>query len=97
MNYGRALKLLREKRKLKQKDLAKRAALDASYVSQIENGKRIPGTAAVEAIAKALDVPLYLLMLFASDAEDLRGISEEKAHKLGAQFLDLLIDSERSE
>jgi transcriptional regulator with XRE-family HTH domain len=97
MNYGRALKLLREKRKLKQKDLAKKASLDASYVSQIESGKRIPSTAAVESIAKALDVPLYLLMLFASDAEDLRGISEEKAHQLGAQFLDLIMDGERSE
>ena len=97
MNYGRALKILREKRGLKQKELAEKASLDASYVSQIENGKRIPGTPAVDAIAKALDVPLYLLMLLASDAEDLRGISEEKARSLGEQLLELIMDSERSD
>ncbi|WP_075306432.1 helix-turn-helix domain-containing protein [Hyalangium minutum] len=97
MNYGRALKKLREKRNLKQKELAEKAALDASYVSQIENGKRVPSTAAVEAIAKALDVPLYLLMLFASDAEDLRGISEEQARRLENQFLDLVMKAEQGD
>jgi transcriptional regulator with XRE-family HTH domain len=95
MNYGRALKLLREKRRLKQKELAEKATLDASYVSQIESGKRIPSTSAVDALAKALDVPLYLLMLFASDAEDLRGISEEQARRIEMHFLDLIMKTER--
>lgn len=96
MNYGRALKALREKRNLKQKELADKAKLDASYVSQIESGKRVPSTPAVEAIAEALRVPVYLLMLFASDAEDLKGISEVDARRLEQHLLDLLFESERS-
>lgn len=95
MNYGRALKLLREKRKLKQKDLAEHAGLDPGYVSQIESGKRVPGTPAVESMAKALGVPVYLLMLFASDAEDLRGISEAKAREMEDHLLRIVMESEK--
>lgn len=97
MNYGRALKALREVRHLKQKELADRAQLDASYVSQIESGKRIPSTSAIEAIAKALGVPMHLLLLFASDAEDLRGLSEEQARQLEMQLLSVILASEKGE
>ncbi len=95
MNYSRALRTLREVRRLKQKDLAEKAGLDASYVSQIESGKRIPSTSAVEAISNALGVPVALLMLFASDAEDLKGISPEKARQLEVRLLEILLKSER--
>lgn len=94
MNYARAVKQLREARKLKQKELAERANLDASYVSQIESNKRIPSSATAEAIAKALDIPYYLFILFASDAEDLRGISEEKARQLEQNLLAIVLQGE---
>jgi transcriptional regulator with XRE-family HTH domain len=97
MNYGRALKALRDVRQLKQKELADRAELDASYVSQIESGKRIPSTSAIEAIAKALGVPMHLLLLFASDAEDLRGLPEQQARQLEMQLLSIIIQSEKGE
>jgi len=95
MNYGRALKVLREKRQLKQKELAEKSGLDPSYVSQIEAAKRVPSTAAVAALSTALGVPLYLFMLFASDAEDLRGITEEQARKLEANLFNVVVESER--
>ena len=97
MNYGRALKALRDVRQLKQKELAEKAELDASYVSQIENGKRTPSTPAIDAIAKALGVPMHLFLLFASDAEDLRGLSEEQARQLEAHLLEVILKSEKGE
>jgi transcriptional regulator with XRE-family HTH domain len=97
MNYGRALKTLRQARQLKQKELASRSGLDASYISQIESNKRIPSSAATEAIAKALDIPLYLLILFASDTEDLRGISADQARQLEMQLLMALIKTEKAQ
>ena len=96
MNYGRALKTLREVRQLKQKDLADRAALDAGYVSQIESGKKVPSTTALEAIAQALGVPMHLLMLFASEAHDLKGLSEPQARELEIQLLSIVLKSEKN-
>lgn len=95
MNYGRALKTLRKVRHLNQKELAEKAQLDASYVSQIEGGKRVPSTPAIDAIAQAFGVPIHLLMLFASDAEDLRGLPVEQARKLESQLLSLIIKAEQ--
>jgi transcriptional regulator with XRE-family HTH domain len=96
MNYGRALKRLREKRNLKQKDLAERSGLDAGYISQIESGKRVPSTLAIESMAKAFGVPVYLLTFFASDADDLQGISEDAARELEIRLLDLVMESEKT-
>jgi hypothetical protein len=49
--------------------------------------------ASLEKFAEALGVPLYLLMLLGSEKEDLRGLSEEEADRLGGRLLHLLIDA----
>ncbi|MGH7488660.1 MAG: helix-turn-helix domain-containing protein [bacterium] len=91
MNYGKAIKTIRAAKNLEQKELARRAKLNASYISLIESNQRAPSPAALEALAKALHVPLYLLMLLASDKEDLHGISETEATLLGKQLLDVVL------
>ena len=94
MNYGRAIRIIRTARGLSQKDLARRAKIDASYVSILERGTRAPTTRTLEALAEALHAPLYLLLLIASDEPDLKGISTEEAAKLGKQLLELLMNVE---
>lgn len=91
MNYGKAIRTIRSAKNLEQKELARLAKLNASYISLIESNRRAPSSTALEALAKALHVPLYLLMLLASDAEDLHGISEREAHQLGKQLLDVVL------
>ena len=94
MNYGRAVKAIRAAKNLEQRDLAERAELDPSYISLIESNRRVPSSAALQAIAQALQTPLYLLMLLASDEDDLHGISKEEARLLGAQLLDVLLQTD---
>lgn len=91
MNYGKAIKTIRAAKNLDQKELARLANLNASYISLIESNQRAPGPAALEALAKALQVPLYLLMLLASDKEDLHGVSEKEATLLARQLLDVVL------
>lgn len=96
MDYGRAVKTARVTRGISQKDLAQRAGVDASYVSLVEKGSRTPSASNLEKFSAALDVPLYLLVLLASDKEDLRGISEDERDRLGGRLLSVLIDSSSS-
>jgi DNA-binding XRE family transcriptional regulator len=56
------IKLWREYRGLTQQDLAKQAAISKPYLSQIETGKRQGTVETLSAIARALDVPLDVLV-----------------------------------
>ena len=91
MNYGDAVKKARGIRGLSQRELAKEAGLDPSYVSLIETGRRAPSTKALESIADALGVPLYLLGFLGSDEDDLRGIDKASADALGRQLLEVVV------
>ncbi len=91
MNYGDAVKKARGIRGLSQRELAKEAGLDPSYVSLIETGRRAPSTKALESIADALGVPLYLLVFLGSDEDDLRGIDKASADALGRQLLEVVV------
>jgi transcriptional regulator with XRE-family HTH domain len=74
--------------------LAKLAKLHPSHVSLIESGGRVPSLDTLEAISSALKVPLYLLILVASERSDLNGIDERQAKELGLSLLRLLTEYE---
>jgi transcriptional regulator with XRE-family HTH domain len=98
MDYGRAIKKVRAVRGISQKKLAKLAELDASYISMIENGHRIPSIEALESLSKALDVPMYLIPLLGSDPEDLRGgIPASEAESLADNLLQLVVNGAADE
>ena len=52
------VKVWREYRGLTQQELARAAGISASYLSQIEGGKREGSTAVLQAIARAMDLTL---------------------------------------
>ena len=93
MNTGRAIRVLRAARGLQQRDLARRAGLDPSYVSLIESGKREPSESAIEAIASALKAPVSLVELLAAEAEELRGIGPAQARQLGLALARAMAES----
>ena len=55
-----ALVIWRNRSGLSQKALASKAGISASYMAEIEAGKKPGSVAAMSALAKALDVPLDL-------------------------------------
>jgi transcriptional regulator with XRE-family HTH domain len=68
---GKALKILRTARGIKQSDLANRIAVQKNYISMIENGRREPSLSFLQAAARALDVPIEMFFVFARDSTEL--------------------------
>lgn len=93
MQFSRAIRVARAARNYSQRELAERASLDPSYVSLLEKGARNPSLDAINSLARALAVPPHLLMLLASDRENLIGVAEEEAAELGMRLLDLLLSA----
>jgi len=61
MIIGDRIRAIREQKKLCQVDLAVRAGLLRSYLSQVEDGEAVPDVGALDRIAAALEVPLKQL------------------------------------
>lgn len=97
MNYGRAIKIARAARGLSQKELASLAGYDASYVSLLESGARVPSAGVLEALSGALRVPVFLLTLLASDENELRGITPMDAEEVGRALLELLLQKDEQD
>jgi transcriptional regulator with XRE-family HTH domain len=90
MNYGRAVKTIRAARRLTQQGLASAIGADASYISMLEANKRTPSAETLDALGRALDVPVYLISLLASDPADLRGVDPSLTQQLAGQLLSLI-------
>jgi transcriptional regulator with XRE-family HTH domain len=71
MRYGRAIKVARAAAGLTQAQLADRLTVGQSHLSLIEAERRNPSLEVLQEIATALDVPVHLLTLLASEPEDL--------------------------
>jgi transcriptional regulator with XRE-family HTH domain len=62
VNFGAALKAAREEAKMLQADFAKKADLDPSYVSMLENNRKSPTLTVYFRICKVLGVAPSELM-----------------------------------
>lgn len=91
MNYSKAIRTVRAARGISQQELASLTKLDASYISRIESGDRVPTLEVIEIISKKLKIPVYLLTLLASEQEDLQGLPEKETKAIAAHLLDVLM------
>ncbi len=73
---GAALRDLREDRGLSARQLAAQSEVSAAMISRIENGQVSPSIATLNALSKALDVPL--VSLFKETASDLTDYTHVK-------------------
>jgi transcriptional regulator with XRE-family HTH domain len=100
MHLGSAIKFCRNQRGLTQPELAERAGVSASYLSILERGKRDPSFSIIEKIARALDLPLSLLIFIATDPAEISGLAPELTEKLSTATMNLFRlardDSQRS-
>jgi transcriptional regulator with XRE-family HTH domain len=90
MNLGKAIKLCRTQKNMKQSDLADSAQISVSYLSLIEQGKRDPNFSTVQQIAVGLNVPVSILAFLAADQGEVDDISPELAEKLSHMALKLI-------
>ena len=62
MVIGDRLRVLRQQRNLSQGDIEKRTGLLRCYLSRVENNHTVPAIETLEKLARALQLPLYLLL-----------------------------------
>jgi transcriptional regulator with XRE-family HTH domain len=73
--------------------LAERVGVEPSYLSLLESGKRQnPSSKLLDQFAKALGIPLDLLVLLAAEDAELRGVTTGEAARIGEAMMHLLHD-----
>ena len=78
MNFGERLKAERLQHKMTTATLAKSCGVSRSYITLIENGRRLPGTKVMPKLASALGIKPHELLNWY--LEDLRGRLETSWH-----------------
>lgn len=73
MLVGLLVRRLRRDVGITQEQLARRAGIGQSYLSQIENKKKEPSLATIQALAKAFEIPNSTMLLLALDPEEIEG------------------------
>jgi transcriptional regulator with XRE-family HTH domain len=89
---GRVIKVIRTDRGIERRDLAERAEISYSYLTEIENGKKPPSPANLEKIAKALGLRMFELIEAAEGRMEVRD-----AERAPASAADTFTDRVRSE
>jgi transcriptional regulator with XRE-family HTH domain len=90
MNIGKAIKMCRTQKDMRQAELAVLADISVAYLSLIEQGKRDPNFSVLKAISKGLDIPLSILVFLATDNSELSEINPELFEKLSVTALNLV-------
>jgi transcriptional regulator with XRE-family HTH domain len=94
MRYGRAIKIARTAYGLTQAQLAERLSVGQSHLSLIEAERRKPSLEVLEEIAGALEVPVHLLTLLASDPQEIDNPKNaEQIAEVARTFLRLLVSA----
>ena len=89
-DYAKAFRIIRAAFGLRQSELAERMPITASQLSLIEAGKRQPSLRAVNGLANALGVPVALISLLASTANDIESKPDADLSDLARALLRLL-------
>jgi transcriptional regulator with XRE-family HTH domain len=87
MNYGKAIRICRSAYGITQAKLAKGLKISPSQLSLVEAGERQPSLGLLARASRSLRVPMPLMMLLASEPEDLEDSSREVEIKEMARSL----------
>jgi transcriptional regulator with XRE-family HTH domain len=90
MNYGKAIRVTRALADISQRGLAKVLDTDPSYISLLEANKREPSREVLERIAAALNIPLHLLILLATDENDTGSTHKRRLSDIAEALANLL-------
>ena len=89
-DFAKAFRVIRAAYGMQQAELALQIGISASQLSLIEKGKRQPSLKVVGGLATAVDAPISLITLLASNPAD---IADEDVSSLAAPLLRLLVNA----
>lgn len=75
MNIGKTIKYFRNSKKITLKELALEIKVTASFLSDLENNKRMPSIDTLKKLADAFCVPMYILL---KDYPDIKSVTSIK-------------------
>jgi transcriptional regulator with XRE-family HTH domain len=90
MNLGSAIRMCRKKRGFTQARLADLAQISVSHLCLLEKDKRDPSLSAINSISVALKIPVTVLMLLASQYEEIRELSENQIEELSRSIMEII-------
>lgn len=90
MKIGHAIKVCRSAKCLSLNELSKLVDVSSPYLSMIESGKRSPTLSSIEKIAKALEVPMPILIFLASEDGELNGLDVDTVHRLSNAVINVM-------
>lgn len=90
MNIGKALKETRIKADLRQKIVAEKTGITASYISQVESGKKNPSIEIIEKLCKLYKIPVAIIMWKAIDVKDVIPSKRETFSTLSPTINDMI-------
>jgi len=73
MHLGKAIRMVRTAKRMKQQDLADMSGRDVSYISLLETGKRDPTWSTIQSICSAMSVnPTLVVALTEGESEEMQ-------------------------
>lgn len=72
MHIGIAIRKVRKDLKLKQLDFSSKIGITQTYLSQIENGQKIPSANIFESIKEVFEIPTAILYWYSFDESDIK-------------------------
>jgi transcriptional regulator with XRE-family HTH domain len=97
MNLGKAIKMCRMKRGLKQAELAHLANISVSHLCLLEKDKRDPSLSAVNSISEALRIPTSVLVFLASQYDEIKELNEKQIEELSRSIMGIMDGAVRQE
>lgn len=91
MNIGKAIKEIRKRKGISQKDLAGRIGISVNALCSIENRKTFPWMKHIDMICEALGVAQSVLMFFSISEEDIPEHKRELFHTLAEPLKDNIL------
>lgn len=91
MNIGNAIKEIRKRKGILQKDLAGKVGISVNALCLIENEKTFPSMANINKICEALGVAQSVLMFFSISEEDIPEHKRELFHTLAEPLKDNIL------
>ena len=92
MNIGKAIKIVRRKRGVQQKDLADICLLSQTSISQIETGVKNPSQKTIERVCDALDIPECMLYMIALQEVDIAPSKRQTYRLLYPTMVSLILE-----
>ncbi len=97
MNLGKAIRMCRINRGLKQAELANLAEISVSHLCLLEKDKRDPSLSAVNSISKALEIPVSVLVFLASQYEEIKELNQKQVDDLSRGIMGIMDGANRQE